>query len=291
MIYVKHAFFQHVKLQLEIRIMPILFRIVYLYLTLEKAMKHIKLPVFALVGIVGVVSLISFTSEAQQQQNRDKSKEERIDREHQSDRNMDRTQDRMRDKEIDKTRDMQRDRDRQREQMNDGMGGVIFGSEEMTEQERKSYRQRLKAATSEQQRMQIRAEHQKQIEAQRLNSPLLSDDVGGFIYGGNQMTEQERQQYRQMLKAATSEQERKKIREVHQNQIHMQSQNKVLFDDGAGGFIYAGDQITEQERQAYRQMLKSAESEQKRNEIRMEHQEKMQQRISKKLQQRASEDS
>lgn len=242
-------------------------------------MTRLKLPVLALVGIVGITSLTSFTASAQQEQNRDKDKEKRVDREFQSDRNMDRAQDR--------TRDMDGDRDR----MNDGMGGVIFGAQEMTEQERESYRQRLKAAASEQQRMQIRAEHQKQIEAQRLNSPLLSDGAGGFIYGGYQMTEQERQQYRQTLKSANSEQERTQIRAEHQKQIHMQSQNKALFDDGAGGFIYGGDQITEQERQAYRQMLKSATSEQQRNEIRMKHQEKVQKRLSDKLQQGSSEDS
>ncbi len=244
-------------------------------------MTRIKLPVLALVGVVGITSLTSYAAAAQQEQSRDKNKEQRVDREYQADRNMDRAQDR--------TRDMEGDRDRDR--MSDGMGGIIFGAQEMTEQERKSYRQRLKTATSEQQRMQIRAEHQQQLEAQRLNSPLLSDDVGGFIYGGYQMTEQERQQYRQTLKSASSEQERKQIRTEHQQQIHMQSQNKALFDDGAGGFIYGGDQITEQERQAYRQMLKSATSEQQRDKIRMEHQEQMQKRLSEKLQQRTSDDS
>jgi len=250
-------------------------------------MTRIKLPVLALVGVVGITSLTSYTAAAQQEQSRDKNKEQRVDREYQADRNMDRAQDRTRDMEGDGDRDRDRDRDR----MSDGMGGIIFGAQEMTEQERKSYRQRLKTATSEQQRMQIRAEHQQQLEAQRLNSPLLSDDVGGFIYGGYQMTEQERQQYRQTLKSASSEQERKQIRTEHQQQIHMQSQNKALFDDGAGGFIYGGDQITEQERQAYRQMLKSATSEQQRDKIRMEHQEQMQKRLSEKLQQRTSDDS
>lgn len=256
-------------------------------------MTRIKLPVFAIVGIVGIASLTAFTSEAQQEQNRDKDKEQRVDREYQSERNLDRAQDRDRDKDRDTNRDgdRDRDRDRDRDQMNDGMGGVIFGAQQMTEQERASYRQRIKTAASEQQRKQIRAEHQKQIEAKMLNSPLLSDEAGGFIYGGYQMTEQERQRYRQMLKSAGSEQERQQIRAEHQKQIHMQTQNKALFDDEAGGFIYGGDQITEQERQTYRQMLKSATSEQQRNKIRMEHQEKMQKRLSEKLQQGLSEDS
>ncbi|AEP30082.1 hypothetical protein [Brumicola nitratireducens] len=254
-------------------------------------MTRIKLPVFAIVGMMGIASLTPFTSEAQQEQNRDKDKEKRVDREYQSDRNLDRAQDRDRDKDREQDRDADRDRDRDREHFNDGMGGVIFGAQQMTEQERASYRQRIKTAASEQQRMQIRAEHQKQIEAQMLNSPLLSDEAGGFIYGGYQMTEQERQRYRQMLKSAGSEQERKQIRAEHQKQIHMQAQNKALFDDEAGGFIYGGDQITEQERQAYRQMIKSATSEQQRNKIRMEHQEKMQKRLSEKMQQDLSEDS
>ena len=54
-------------------------------------------------------------------------------------------------------------RDHNREQYEDGMGEIIYGGWTMTEQERNSYREQLEAATSVEQRNEIRMKHQEQI--------------------------------------------------------------------------------------------------------------------------------
>lgn len=61
-------------------------------------------------------------------------------------------------------------RDRNREQYEDGMGEIIYGGWKMTKQERNSYREQLDAATSVEQRNEIRMKHQEQIHLREQSS-------------------------------------------------------------------------------------------------------------------------
>ena len=81
------------------------------------------------------------------------------DRDQDQDRDMDRDMDRMHDG--DQDRDMDRDMDGQQ----DGLGGVIYGSALMTEQERAQYREEMKAAKTEQEREEIRLQHHSKMQA------------------------------------------------------------------------------------------------------------------------------
>lgn len=103
----------------------------------------------------------------------------------------------------------------------------------------------------------------------------FNDDVGGTIYGGELMTAQDRSRYKEQLKTATSEQLRNEIRSQHQKAMQLREQNKSQHQDGLGGIIYGSGLMTEQERNHYREQLKTAKSEQQRNEIRLQHQKEM----------------
>jgi hypothetical protein len=91
-------------------------------------------------------------------QMRDQDRIHQLDRQYQAG-DMDRDRDRDRVRDGDKDRYRYRDRDRD----NDGMGGKIYGAALMTEQERELYRKRVHNAETEQQRNEIRMQHQKEM--------------------------------------------------------------------------------------------------------------------------------
>lgn len=181
-----------------------------------------------------LLSSASYQAVAQaRDQDKDKNRDRvhQLEREHQVDRTMDRDQDRDRTREQDQTRDQDRDRIKEQDQtrdkdrFNDDMGGAIYGGELMTEQERSRFREQLKTATSEQERNEIRLQHQKTMELREQNKSQYQDGLGGIIYGSGLMTEQERSRYREQLKTATSEQQRNDIRLQHQKEMHLREQN------------------------------------------------------------------
>ena len=156
------------------------------------------------------ITLLSSTSYNGYAQDKDKNRNRHVEREHQVSQGMDRF------------RDIDRDRDRDR--VNDGMGGEIRGSEYMTTHERERYKKRLQTVNSEQERSEIREQHQKEIKSRNLNRKQYEDGMGGIIYGGWHMTEQERNRYRKQLEAATSVEQRNEIRMKHQKQINLREQ-------------------------------------------------------------------
>lgn len=143
------------------------------------------------------------------------------DRERQIDRDMARDQTRDREQDRSRDQDRARDQDRDRDRLHDGIGGIIYASELMTEQERNRYRQQLKTATSEQQRNEIRLQHQNEMHSRARDRAEYQDGMGGIIYGAGRMTEQERNRYREQLKTATSEQQRNEIRMQHQKDMQL----------------------------------------------------------------------
>jgi hypothetical protein len=101
------------------------------------------------------------------------------------------------------------------------------------------------------------------------------DGIGGTIYGGELMTEQERNRYREQLKNAESEGQRNEIRLQNQKKMQSRELNKAQYQDGLGGIIYGARLMTELERNRYREQLKKAESDSQRNEVRLKHQKEM----------------
>lgn len=139
-----------------------------------------------------------------QEKGKDKNRDRQVEREHQVSQEMDRF----------------RDRDR----FKDGMGGEIHGAKFMTIHERERYKERLQAVRSEQERSEIRKQHQKEMKSRERNREKYEHGMGEIIYGGWQMTEQERNRYRKQLDAATSVEQRNEIRMKHQKQIHLREQ-------------------------------------------------------------------
>jgi hypothetical protein len=214
-------------------------------------MKFSKSIILLVVALLSASSYQVFAQERDKDRDNDKDRARQLERDHQVNRDMDRY----------------RDRDR----FNDGMGGVIYGAELMTERERTHYREQLQTASSEQQRNQIRLQHQKEIQSRELNKEEYEDGMGEIIYGAWHMTEQERKRYRDQVQNANSEQDRNNIIKQHQKKMQLRERSMEQYKDGMGGTIYGGWHMTEQERRRYREQLKAATSEQQRNEIRMQH--------------------
>lgn len=161
-------------------------------------MKHSKSVYLLVITLLSSVSYQAFSQE------RDKDKERRntqqVERLQQT------------------TRDMDKNWDRER--FHDGLGGKIYAAELMTDRERNRLREQLHTASSESERNKIREQHQQEMRLREQNREQYDDGMNGVIYGAWQMTEQERNQYREKLKAAKSEQEREVIREQHQKVIN-----------------------------------------------------------------------
>lgn len=140
------------------------------------------------------ITLLSSASYNGFAQDKDKNRAAQVEREHRVSQDMDRKMDREMDRKMDDsefmtTQEQERYKERlqaenseqerskireqyqkemksrahNREQYEDGMGEIIYGGWTMTEQERNSYREQLEAATSVEQRNEIRMKHQEQI--------------------------------------------------------------------------------------------------------------------------------
>ncbi|MFN3553639.1 MAG: hypothetical protein ACK4UL_11070 [Novosphingobium meiothermophilum] len=143
-------------------------------------------------------------------------------------RDQDRMQDRDRLHDRDATRDRDRDRTRDRDQLQDrdrlqisrNIEGQLSGWQMLTEQERQQFHQRMRNATTEQERQRVRAENQEMIRERARNfgvdAPFGPERAGSGqrdgYYLAQALTEQERLQFHQRMRNATTEQERARIR-------------------------------------------------------------------------------
>lgn len=110
-------------------------------------------------------------------------------------------------------------------------GEVIYGSQLMTPEERAVYRAKLRAATTAEERVKIRAEHHKEMQerAKKLGKTLPpapggqgrppAASGGQGIYGSQLMTPEERAAYRAKMRAAATPEERAKIRAEHYKEM------------------------------------------------------------------------
>jgi hypothetical protein len=139
------------------------------------------------------------------------------DRDRMSDR--DRTQDR------DRSDDPDQDRDRDRLQDPASFKDQdIYGNELMSDAERGQYRNELGDSTTQESRMEQQAQHEQMMQERALQQGQdLVPPGQGPVYGGEFMSVQERNQYREQLRLIDSDQEREQFQAQHRDQVNQRA--------------------------------------------------------------------
>lgn len=137
--------------------------------------------------------------------------------------NRDQQMDRDRDYDHDKDQAHDRDRDQDRLHAQDPMSMSdrdTYGSELMTEDELSQYRKQLANMETEQAREQFQVQHEKQMQdrAMKQRKDLVPPGQGP-IYGGELMSVEERNKYREQLRQMDSDQERLQFQAQHREKI------------------------------------------------------------------------
>ena len=159
----------------------------------------------------------------------------RSDRSHQVDRDRSYDRDRMsdRDRTFDRDRtqdrdridvpDQERDRDRIHDPANLGDQG-IYGNEFMTPAECDLYREELGNASTQQSRMELQAQHEQKMQERALQQGQdLVPPGQGPVYGGEFMSVQERNEYREQLRLIDSDQERQQLQAQHRDHVNQRA--------------------------------------------------------------------
>lgn len=144
------------------------------------------------------------------------------------DRNQDRVADRDRIQDRDQDRLQDRDRDRLQLHMQDHdqlRDRDIYGSEVMTRQERREYRNRIAAIQTVPEWARFRAEHQARMQARARQEGVTLPQP---LYGQQLMTDQERERLRERLENADTEQERQRIRDEHREQMQARAREHQI---------------------------------------------------------------
>ena len=152
---------------------------------------------------------------ADQERIQDRDQDRIADRDRLQDRDQDRLADRDRDRDQDRDRDRARDRlhVQDRDQLRDR---DIYGSELMTRQERREYRNRIDEMATVQEWARYRAEHQVRMMTRAREQGV---ELPAPYYGQQLMTDQERERMRERLRDASSDQERERIRAEHRERM------------------------------------------------------------------------
>lgn len=137
------------------------------------------------------------------------------------DQQMDHDRDRYHDMDHDK--DQVRDRDQDRLHVQDPMSMSdrdIYGSELMTANELSQYRNQLGNMETEQAREQFQLQHQNQMleRAMKQGEDLVPPGQGP-IYGGELMSVEERNQYREQLRRADSNKKQQQLQAQHREKM------------------------------------------------------------------------
>ena len=100
----------------------------------------------------------------------------------------------------------------------------IYGSALMTEEELNKYRNQLTNMETIEAREQFEAQHEEMMqERARKQDQDLVPPGQGAIYGGELMTVQERNEYREQLRHMDSEEERQKFQAQHREQMELRA--------------------------------------------------------------------
>jgi len=100
----------------------------------------------------------------------------------------------------------------------------IYGNALMTNSERKQYRKDLGSADTTQAQNKYQTKHEQQMQKRALD---LGQDLvppgQGPVYGGEFMTVQERNQYREQLRLSDSDAEHQKLEAQHRDRIRLRA--------------------------------------------------------------------
>lgn len=149
------------------------------------------------------------------------------DRAQQVDRDRSYDRDRMQDRARVDFPEQDRDRDRDRIHAPDTAGfrdQDIYGNELMTDTERKKYRKQLGEAKSLQAREKYQMKHEEKMQKRALKQGQdLVPPGQGSVYGGELMSVQERNQYREQLRLTDNDQEREQFQAQHRDRINQRA--------------------------------------------------------------------
>ena len=197
--------------------------------------------------LASMLALTFVTADAQQGQGGSGDRDQQMDRDYDRDMDRDRDYDRDMVQDRDYDRDMDQDRDRDQLRTHDGdqdqdrdriqdrdrlhvtdpaslRDKDIYGSALMSEEELKQYRNQLMKRETVQAREQYQAHHEEMMQerAQKQGKDLVPPGQGP-IYGGELMTVQERNQYREQLRHMESDAEREKFQAQHREQMNVRA--------------------------------------------------------------------
>jgi hypothetical protein len=124
--------------------------------------------------------------------------------------------------------DQDRDRDRDRVHAQDPMkleNKDIYGNELMSGEEMNQYRKQLKSAKTEQDRTRVQAQHEERMQERALQQGKdLVPPGQGKVYGGELMSVQERNEYREQLRLQKTETERQQFQAQHREKIDQRAE-------------------------------------------------------------------
>jgi hypothetical protein len=187
-------------------------------------------------SVLAVTSMSAFAGQGQGPGNGGAN----ADRGHQMDRDRNYDRDRMSDRDRrqdrDRSDDPQQDRDRDRLQDPAKMqDGDIYGNELMSNTERKQYRKELGNYGTQESRGQYQARHEERLQKRALQQGKdLVPPGQGQIYGGEFMSVQERNQYREQLRLVESDQEREQFHAQHRDRVNQRAKALDLEVQDAG---------------------------------------------------------
>jgi hypothetical protein len=118
----------------------------------------------------------------------------------------------------------------------------------------------------------MQQQHQQEIQVRAQQRGVAVDPP---VYGQAMMTAREQARYRDRVEGARNERRRAEIRAEHQ--VEMQQRARMLGMDLPDPF-YGQQLMTEQERLRLEERLRTAATEQAREQIRLEHRQEMQNR-------------
>ncbi len=178
--------------------------------------------------VLASTSMSSFAQQGQgggaradraQQVDRDRS----YDRDRMSDR--DRTFDRDRTQDRDRSDDPDQDRDRDRLQDPASLKDQdIYGNKLMSDAERRQYRNELGNSNTQESRMELQAQHEQKMQERALQQGQdLVPQGQGPVYGGEFMSVQERNEYREQLRLIDSDQEREQFQAQHRDRVNQRA--------------------------------------------------------------------
>ena len=150
-----------------------------------------------------------------QQVDRDRT----YDRDRMSDRDRTFDRDRTQDRDRIDVPDQDRDRDRIHDPANLG-DREIYGNQLMTPAERDQYRNELGTANTQESRQEFQAKHEEMMQQRALQQGQdLVPPGQGPVYGGEFMSVQERNEYREQLRLSDSESERQQLQAQHREKV------------------------------------------------------------------------